>query len=231
MAKKTITGEYRTMTAIAKKAIREAIISNVYQPGTHLIPGKMELELNLGKMAIRDALKELTGSGLVVSIPNKGTVVAEPFSPEEVREVFEIRYLLEGKAAYIATPKISESELRELEKHHKRMCRRGISPKDYFIENKAFHMIIYRASGWKILCQLYTQLIDKTQTFRNIYQGTESDTTSLNKDHQNILEALKEKQPAKVKKCVVANIRNGFKRLMKLHREKQRDSGGTRGTL
>jgi len=50
---------YQTMTEIATSTIREAILKRVYKPGTRLIPGKLERELNLGRAAIREALREL----------------------------------------------------------------------------------------------------------------------------------------------------------------------------
>jgi len=214
--------QYRTMTDIARDVIREAILNNVYKPGTHLIPGKLEKELNLGKMAIREALIELSGSGLIASIPNVGSVVAEPFTPEEVVEVFEIRYLLEGKAAYLGAQNISKDELQQLEKLYKKMSRRGISIRDYFFANKEFHMIIYRASGWGRLCDLIVQLIDQTQAFRMNYRyGSLSEIPTLNDDHRNILEALRKEQPAKVQELIVTNLRNGFKGLRKLYQTKK----------
>ena len=90
-------GGYRTMTEIATEAIKEAILQGNYKPSMRLIPAQLEKELNLGRVAIREALRELTGSGLVVSTPNKGAIVAEAVDSEEMLELFEIRYDLEGK--------------------------------------------------------------------------------------------------------------------------------------
>jgi len=52
---------YRTMTEIAATAIRDAILNGIYLPGTRLIPAKLEQEVQLGRVAIREALKELAG--------------------------------------------------------------------------------------------------------------------------------------------------------------------------
>lgn len=104
------------MTEIATEAIKEAVLQGHYKPGKRLIPAQLESELNLGRVAIREALRELTGSGLVVSVPNKGAIVAEAVDAEEMREVFEIRYDLEGKACELAATRISEEELSKLER-------------------------------------------------------------------------------------------------------------------
>jgi len=54
---------YQNMTEIATSTIREAILKRVYKPVTRLIPGKLERELNLGRVTIREALRGLSGSG------------------------------------------------------------------------------------------------------------------------------------------------------------------------
>ena len=69
---------YKTMTEMAAQALREGILKGTLTPGTPLIPAKLEKELALGRVAIREAIRELSGSGLVESVPNKGNFVASP---------------------------------------------------------------------------------------------------------------------------------------------------------
>ena len=93
---------YQTMTEIATRFIRERVLAGDYKPGSRLIPAKLEGELGLGRVAIREALRELAGSGMVVSMPNKGVIVADAPAPEEIAALYEARYALEGGAAYLA---------------------------------------------------------------------------------------------------------------------------------
>ncbi len=97
--------KYRTMSEISVETIREAISAAIYPPGTKLVPLKLEKELGLGRTAIREALKELTCTGVLISVPNKGAVVAGPPDIDEIQQIFEVRYLTEAKAAYLATKK------------------------------------------------------------------------------------------------------------------------------
>jgi DNA-binding GntR family transcriptional regulator len=78
---------YHTMTEIAVRALREKILKGNLKPGARLIPVKLESELALGRVAIREAIRELSGSGLVESIPNKGTIVAAPPTLDEIRNL------------------------------------------------------------------------------------------------------------------------------------------------
>ena len=213
---------YKTMTEIATTEVKESILNGIYKPGTRLIPSQLEKELNLGKVAIREALRELVGSGLVNSIPNKGAIVPKPIPIEEIKEVFEIRYLLEGKAAYLATQNISIKTLEELEDLHRKMCSIATPHKDYFFLNKEFHVVIYQASGWNYLCQIITQLIEQVRTFRIRYRFRAEDFESFNKDHDKILEAIMEKKPDKVRELMITNVRRGFETLLDVYSQEKK---------
>ncbi len=108
--------------------------------GPDFIPVRLEKELNLGRVAIREALRELTGVGLVANLPNKGAVVAKTLDIEEMREIFEIRYDLEGKACEMAAVKISEEEIQKLERLNRDMTGYGRNSKEYFLLNRKFHL-------------------------------------------------------------------------------------------
>jgi len=211
--------EYRTMTEIATETIREAILRGDYTPGTRLKPIELEMELNLGRVAIREALRELSGSGLVVSIPNKGSLVAEFPKIEEIREVFEIRFLLEPRAAELATPKIPVETLSELRQLHEQMYSNITHPEEFFFRNRDFHLKIYQASGWNFLNQLISQLFNQVQGFRSIYPFRDLSTDShwlegLKEDHGMILQALESRKPRKVRDLILKNIRKGFEDIM-----------------
>ena len=51
----------QTMTQLATDTIKIGILSGELQPGTRLIPSELESKLNLGRVPIREALKELAG--------------------------------------------------------------------------------------------------------------------------------------------------------------------------
>ena len=211
--------EYRTMTEIAIETIRDGILRGDYRPGSRLKPIELEDELNLGRVAIREALRELSGTGLVVSIPNKGSIVAEFPTLEEMREVFEIRFLLEPRAAELATPQMTEETLSELRDLHGRMYDNISQKGEFFFRNRDFHLKIYRASGWNYLDHLILQLFNQVQGFRSIYPFRDVSTESgwladVKEDHERILRALERREPEKVKELVLANIRKGFEDIL-----------------
>lgn len=86
-----------TLRERALEAVRSAIVSGQYRPGDHL--GEVELAGSLGvsRGTVREALRHLQQEGLVTA-GNRGMLRVNSLSPEEVRELFQVRAALEGLA-------------------------------------------------------------------------------------------------------------------------------------
>jgi DNA-binding GntR family transcriptional regulator len=78
--------------------LRDEIVSGELQPGTQLVEARIAEELGVSKTPVREALIRLQRDGLVTIEPYRGARVAEP-SPEDVREILELRLLLECQIA------------------------------------------------------------------------------------------------------------------------------------
>ncbi len=202
---------------IVYQRLKDAIIAGDKLPGTRLIPNDLEKELNIGRVPIREALLELVQTGLVVSEPYKGAVVAPPPTLEEIREIFAIRFMLDGMAAEAAALKMSDRVIVEMEKLHVEMCNYSATSEPYFSLNQEFHMLLYEASGMQHLFQIIKQLIDKVQTFRIRYPFELTDYNMFNQGHAKILSALKAREADKVKEHLVANVRDGLETLVSVY--------------
>ena len=207
---------YRTMTEMAALALREAIIKGNLTPGTALVPAKLEGQLSLGRVAIREAIRELAGSGLVESIPNKGTFVAAPLTLEEIKEIYTVRYHIEAKAAALGASRITMEDLRRMEALHAVMCEESLPILDFFLPNREFHFILYRASGWSYLYKLISQIGDRVLAFRSFRHFAMGDPSTFNQQHQMILDALKAGEFKKVGQLVKENLRSGLDQILDL---------------
>lgn len=210
---------YRTMTEIAVQRLREAIVAGELAPGTRLIPTRLEREMSLSRVSIREALREISGMGLVVSLPNKGAVVSEPPGLEEILEIFEIRFLLEGKASEVATPLINDQRIKEIQSLHQIMMEKMGNPKLYFHYNREFHLTLYRESRMSHLCQIINHLMDKVQSFRSRFSFRDTDYRIFNRGHEEIIEMLIKRDSKSVKERVIANVRSGLDTLLSVYRD------------
>jgi DNA-binding GntR family transcriptional regulator len=83
--------------------------------------------------------------------------------------------------------------LRHLEETHEKMCTNPMAPQDYSALNREFHIAIYQLFGWTFLYQIIINLIEKVHFFRTYYPVRSRDFDAFNRDHEEMLKSLKEK--------------------------------------
>jgi DNA-binding GntR family transcriptional regulator len=77
--------------------VRERILAGRYPPGSPLVEAELAAEFQVSKTPVREALKLLAGSGLVVMSNYRGASV-RAVTVDLVREVYDLRALLEPEA-------------------------------------------------------------------------------------------------------------------------------------
>src|SRR3982750_1028960 len=83
-------------------------------PGGALRQEELAERFGVSRLPVRDALLRLEAQGLVHVFPNRGAFVIS-LSADDVREVYEMRVLLEGDMLERAVPKIGEDDWRRIE--------------------------------------------------------------------------------------------------------------------
>ena len=83
------------------EVLRDRIVNNVLKPQEYLNEQLLAEDLGVSKTPIREALQQLERNRLVVLVPSKGCHVAN-ISIDRIREIFEIRTILECAAARLA---------------------------------------------------------------------------------------------------------------------------------
>src|SRR6478609_12070490 len=90
--------------------LRNAIIDRRLAPGTKLSEGEVGTLFDVSRTVARAALQMLSFEGLVRTERNRGAFVANP-SPEEARQVFASRRLIEPALALSAADRISSTDI------------------------------------------------------------------------------------------------------------------------
>lgn len=98
----------------AYDGIREAILTGALRPGDHLREEQLAAMTGTSRTPVREALRRLVAEGLATA-ENRHRFVTD-FSYEEVAIVFELRAKIESYAAGVAAAKITDAELRVLER-------------------------------------------------------------------------------------------------------------------
>jgi DNA-binding GntR family transcriptional regulator len=93
--------------------LRDAIINGQFAPGARLVERQMCELLGVSRTLVREALRQLEAEGWVRILPYRGPIVAS-MTPEEVRDLYEVRSALEGIAALRAAERATPEELDRL---------------------------------------------------------------------------------------------------------------------
>jgi DNA-binding GntR family transcriptional regulator len=187
----------------AYNAIKSAILSLQIEPGNPLVESDLAQQLGISKTPVRDALLELEREGFVIKIPFKGTYVTE-ITLKDVREVFQLRAVLEGLAARLAAPLFSDEELEEAEKI---ITAAGVALAEGDIalcseHGKRFHKLIINKADNQRLQTIIPNLDDHLQRFRFLSDQINGRLNKSLKEHGKILEALQRRDPIAAEEAV-----------------------------
>jgi DNA-binding GntR family transcriptional regulator len=89
---------HETVSAMAYRLLRDAILQGKIPLGGRINELELATAWRISRTPIRDALRRLEAEGLVQAVPRRGVVVPA-LNPIEVEELYELREVLEGRAA------------------------------------------------------------------------------------------------------------------------------------
>jgi DNA-binding GntR family transcriptional regulator len=92
-----LTSGYRSISEMVYDVIKEAIVSGSFAPGERLPQEELAAAIGVSRIPVRSALIQLDAEGLVTFSPRRGAVVRS-LSSAQIREIFELRQLLETYA-------------------------------------------------------------------------------------------------------------------------------------
>ena len=191
--------------------IRDDILSGKYKDHEELKEVAIGEELGVSRTPVREAFRQLELEGLLQIIPNKGAYVVG-ITVKDVSDIYEMRALLEGLAARWACEHITEEQLFALEENiylSKFYADKDNTEQLIDLDTK-FHELLYIASNSKMLQhQLsdYHQYVIRTRRkmLANKHRGAAS-----NHEHEDILLAIKDKNPELAEKLASKHITNAY---------------------
>lgn len=89
--------------------LRDAIVHQRLEPGQRLVERELTQQTGVSRTTIREVLRELAAEGLVMTIPNKGTVVTS-VSLARAAELYEVRAVLESMAVRQFAAKATDAD-------------------------------------------------------------------------------------------------------------------------
>jgi DNA-binding GntR family transcriptional regulator len=94
-------------------SLRDAILNGELKPGQKLVERELCASLDISRTLLREVLPQLQGEGLIKTVAHRGPFVAL-IDADEVREIYQVRRVLETLAVREFTRNASAQQLRDL---------------------------------------------------------------------------------------------------------------------
>ena len=179
------------------KDLHKQIIQGKFAPDERLIEENLAESFSSSRTPVRQALGRLAAEGLIIIEPNRGAIVRN-YDRDDLLEIYDLRALLEGFAAYKAALNINIRQLRRLEKQIEEMenvdklhFNTQEEKIQYMLDhNKFFHTIIIDACGNTRIKNVVRWGENIPLQFRSFYWYSSEDKLISDFYHRSIFKAL-----------------------------------------
>ncbi len=205
----TTTGD-GLLRASVHEELRHRFVTGKVVPGSSLSTRGLAQELGVSQMPVREALSRLAAEG-AVAIRSKRRIVVPPMTDGRFADLLRCRELLEPEAAAMALPHIDALRLKRLRAVDDAL---GVALKSgdvqrYMECNFEFHFTIYRAQPRTTIIQLIETLWLQFGPHMRVVYGRFG-TANLVDQHQVALRAIRERSAVRLKRAILADIRDGM---------------------
>jgi DNA-binding GntR family transcriptional regulator len=185
-----------------------------FAPGERLRIHALAEQLGVGEMPVRAALVRLAAESALVNLPNRGVLVPQ-LTRAQFDDVLNVRVMLEGEAARLATPRLTDDEIGQLDALCSQMAEalaRGL-PARYLDANEDFHLVLYRACGSPLLVELIETVWLQVGPISNLLFDDTAFSVTLNDAHDGLMRRLKRRDAEGVRRAIERDLRHAARKL------------------
>lgn len=171
--------------------IADEIVRGALAPGAALDESTLARRFAVSRTPVREAIRLLAASGLVVVRAHRAAVVARP-SAEQLAGMFEVMAELEALCAGFAAERMTSAERRALEDFHEelRVMIQSGDPQRYHEVNEAFHNTIYNGAHNTYLAEITLSTRARVQPFRRAQFRNLGRLAKSHIEHDRVVQAI-----------------------------------------
>jgi DNA-binding GntR family transcriptional regulator len=180
-----------TLTERLATAIADGILNGTLKPGLRLDEVGLAQQHGVSRTPVREALRQLTTSGLIDMRPRKGAIVSKA-TPEQIESLFVAMAEMEATCARLAAMSMTPVERRRLQARHEAMATLAAAGNTdaYSDANVAFHSAIYAGSHNAPLADYALSLRRRVGPFRRAQFKIEGRLMRSNREHDAVVRAI-----------------------------------------
>ena len=215
MIKKRKIASYLTLRERIADSIRDDIIRGNLTAGQRVSEPELAARYGISRTPVREAFRQLAAEGFLDLIPRKGVRIAY-LTEKDVTEFYELKSVLEGYAARLATHNMKDKDLQRMEQLNDQMERyhkKGDLKKIAKVHSD-FHNIFLEVAGNDQLFTTVQQLANRFQRFAILLALAGKNPEAV-EQHREIIKAFKERDANRAEELVKANALLGKKLMIR----------------
>ncbi|MEY4976778.1 MAG: putative HTH-type transcriptional regulator YdfH, partial [Pseudomonadota bacterium] len=207
-----------SLAKLVRDDLLQAILQGDLPPGARINEPDVCARLQVSRVPVREALRELESSGLVVSRKHAGVFV-RTIEADEVGELYEMRSILDAQAGWraAALPLPERAELVQALQDSIALMHAASAQRDlaaYYQQNLHFHWLIMAASGNRTMGQTYQALVQRLHLARlkNLAQDFGMRTSIA--EHERIAQAIDQGEAESARRLLAEHVSGAHQRLL-----------------
>ncbi len=199
--------------------IKELILANRMPPGQPIVIDKLAEEFGVSHTPVREALAMLERDGLIELNSYQNPRVAT-VTVKDVRDVYEMRLMVEAWAAERAAENLSDEQIKQFEELLL-IARKEAAVKNYEPHLRVdlmLHEAIMRSTDNKLFWAMAQRIQEHSILIRSLVEatGTTQEIERIIDEHCLIVKALFTHDPQTARKALVAHLQAGYDRTLKV---------------
>ncbi|MBB3142166.1 GntR family transcriptional regulator [Halomonas organivorans] len=185
---------YKTRAQFVADDLRRRILGGEFKGGTQLRQDALAKDYEVSRIPVREALLALESEGLVEFHAHRGAFTTE-LSVAKIRELFELRILLETYVLKRAIPELSDADLQHAEnllRQYDAALDSGGQIDNWSDYNFAFHQALYAPAGLPETMSLISQLNTKSDRYIRMQLLYTQEIEKAEREHHDLLELARQ---------------------------------------
>jgi DNA-binding GntR family transcriptional regulator len=207
-------GEEYSAVARIVEGLKKELINGILSPDTLIVESQIGRRFGVSKTPAREALVRLSEMGFVSVIPGKGYTVTK-LSWQQIKDLFEIRLLLESAAIELAVARATPADIASLQAVAVLPKKKSLNIEELLDANLQFHATIWRSTRNGRLVQIASQTMDDLMRAMHTAMLTE-DTKQMVEQHLHLTDLIAQKKTAEAHAAMAEHVDATRRRLLGL---------------
>lgn len=213
----------QSLTSAVADKLRDQIIRGEIPEGAQLRQDAIATQYHVSRIPVREALRQLDAEGLISIVPNRGAIVPA-LSPDDIRELFSIRALLEPEVLKLSIPHLKDEDLSQadavLAKYVSELKRED-HVSAWGRLNWQFHSILYSRAHQPRFMAIIRNVNNSGERYTRLQLYLTHGMKRANEEHHQILDFCRQRDVTAACKLLRQHIQYAGESLRKVLEERR----------